>query len=106
MKRLLSVASAITIASALHTPTAQAQTQTITPKRTADFLGSLGVNTHLGSGGSWYTANGYATPDAKVQAELDFLGFKNIRDGGLKGRDDVVTRMVNLNKHAGYVFNS
>lgn len=105
MKSLLLVTSAIVVATALHSPSADAQSQTITPARTADFLKSLGVNTHLGSGGAWYTANGYATPDAKVQAELDFLGVKYIRDGGLKGRDDVVTRMVNLNKHAGYVFN-
>lgn len=71
------------------------------PARVFSLLDSMGVNTHLGNGGTWYTAGNYSTPDAKIQAEIGYLGFTYIRDSAGQGRDDVITRMVNLNKMYG-----
>lgn len=60
------------------------------PVRASAFLGSIGVNTHLGWGGPW--------TEARVASEMAFLNVFNLRDGALKGRDDVVTELAALAK--------
>ncbi|MGI4801346.1 MAG: hypothetical protein ACRYG8_46455 [Janthinobacterium lividum] len=64
-----------------------AHAQTV-PVRASTFLNSLGVNTHLGDlDTSWGVRNGKWAPDeAKVLAELKFLGFPNIRDAVPQGQ--------------------
>lgn len=43
--------------------------------RVADFIGTLGVNTHLG-----YNDGGYANVNAVIR-DLDYLGIRQVRDG-------------------------
>lgn len=79
------------------------------PPRVFALLDSFGANTHLGSGGSWYSANStgqgvYANSDAKILGEAAYANIKYFRDSTGQNRGDVVTRMVNLNKQSGIKF--
>jgi hypothetical protein len=48
---------------------------TMIPMRAADFLGTLGVDTHIP-----YTDGGYASI-ANIEADLNYLGVSSVRDG-------------------------
>lgn len=52
------------------------------PLRTADFVGSIGVNTHLGWWDtSWGIGGGkWVGNEAQVEAELAYIGVQNLRD--------------------------
>ncbi len=54
----------------------------VTAARASSFLSSIGINTHLGSWDqSWGVGNGqWAGAEAKVLAELRYVGIGNIRD--------------------------
>jgi hypothetical protein len=82
----------LTLALGLLAGVACAQTpgaQAAQAMRARDFLGSLGVNTHLN-----YTDGTYANYEAVI-ADLDYLGIHNLRDntpnpyGGIPYRNDI-----------------
>lgn len=75
----------------------------ITPYRAFNFLDSIGVNVQLtfgGAGGANWdnttgatnpnTGSAWASAQAKIAYELNYGGFRHIRQGGLEGRTDVV----------------
>src|SRR3954453_18261481 len=53
---------------------ATTQPATVTAVRTADFVGTLGINTHID-----FADYGYQNLSV-VEASIRYLGFKNIRD--------------------------
>ena len=75
----------------------------VTATRTSSFLGSLGINTHLGFWDtSWGVGNGqWAGAESKVLTELNYLGVKNIRDSTPQG--GVLAEMSDLGRD-GYHF--
>src|ERR1700755_2453046 len=52
-----------------------------TAVRAADFIGSLGINTHID-----FASNGYENL-ATVEASINYLGLKNIRDSAQTATD-------------------